>query len=90
MFGRKSRICLTIIFILCLLWCVGCNKVTKENYQKLGLGMDYSEVTNILGATSECNDSTLFKTCTWGSKEESIKATFVMDKLVYRTSKDLM
>lgn len=90
MFGRKARKLCLVGLIMALVFCTtGCTKVTQENYEKLGLGMDYSEVTAILGTATECDDSSFIKNCSWVSKEKSIKLTFVMDKLIYRCSNGL-
>ena len=89
MFGRNTKILFTVILLMSLLFCTGCTKLTKENYEKLGIGMDYNEVAAILGAANECSDSSLFKSCTWELKNKSIKVTFAMDKVIYRSSEGL-
>jgi hypothetical protein len=89
MIGRKIKIFFIAIMAAGFLFCVGCNNVTKENFEEIELGMDYNEVVTILGATTECSDSLILKKCTWGSEEQFIKITFVIDKVVFRSSNGL-
>ena len=70
-----------------------CSPVTQENYDKLGMGMKYAEVTEILGEPSECKELMQIKQCRWGetSKEggASISVNFVGNNVVLFSSSGL-
>jgi len=68
------------------LFTAGCSKVTKENYDKLEMGMEYSEVSALLGNTDSCTESMGPKSCTWGSEARNIKVNFLADKTMVLSS----
>ncbi|MDR1460506.1 MAG: outer membrane protein assembly factor BamE [Campylobacteraceae bacterium] len=59
--NRKSFFGKFCLFAGILLLLVGCNildtKVTKENYNKIGVGMTQQEVINILGETDSISET---------------------------------
>ena len=59
--------------IAALLLLVACDKVNRANYDKLELRMKYSEVTQLLGEPTECDELIKLKQCVWGSKEKGAK-----------------
>ena len=59
---------------------VGCGKINKENYDKLSVGMDYSEVTGVIGDPDNCKETLGTKRCTWGDDSKYIKVSFIADK----------
>lgn len=59
---------------------VGCGKINKENYDKLSVGMDYAEVTNVIGDPDNCKEVLGTKRCTWGDDAKYIKVSFIADK----------
>ncbi|WP_412722384.1 DUF3862 domain-containing protein [Alteromonas sp. D210916BOD_24] len=60
---------------------VGCSKLTKENYDKLEMGMTQSEVEGILGAADNCAKTLGTKACTWGDENaKHVKIVFMGDK----------
>ena len=65
-----------------LLFIAGCSKATTENYDKLKMGMDYSEVTALLGSPDNCKESMGTKSCSWGNEAKNIKVNFLADKTV--------
>ena len=65
-----------------LLFTVGCSKVTKQNYDKLKMGMEYGQVTALLGNPDNCTESMGTRSCTWGNNAENIRVHFVADKTV--------
>ena len=69
-----------------LLFTAGCSKITKENYDKLEMGMEYSEVTALLGNPDNCTESMGAKSCTWGSEAKNIKINFLADKTMVFSS----
>jgi len=65
-----------------LLLIAGCSKVTKENYDKLKMGMEYSEVITLLGYPNSCTESMGVKSCAWGNETKYIKINFLGDQIV--------
>lgn len=78
--NQKGRI--IVVIILALLFFSGCSKLNEENYNKIKIGMDYSEVLGIFGEAEKCTDSLMMKDCMWGSAEKYIKINFVADKVI--------
>ena len=76
-----------------LLLLSACSKVTQENYDKLTMGMKYSEVTELLGEPDSCKELMQMKQCVWGdaSNEEgpSISVNFVGNNVVLFSSTGL-
>jgi len=68
---------LTIPFLI-----MGCSKVSKENYDKLEMGMEYSKVTALLGNPNSCTESIGVKSCIWGNEAKNIKVNFLGDQTV--------
>ena len=68
---------------------VSCSKLTKENYDKVKLGMDYNEVVEIIGDPEKCDSLLNAKNCIWGDESKSIEIKFVADKVVFTSSKGL-
>jgi hypothetical protein len=87
MFKHKKFI--VILLTICLLFYIGCSKLTKENYNKIKMGMDYSEVINFLGNADECSVKIGVKNCIWGTASKYIKINFIANKIVLFSNKDL-
>ncbi len=68
---------------------VGCGSVNKENYEKLSVGMDYSEVTGVIGNPDSCSETLGTKRCTWGDDTKHIKVSFIADKATIFSNKGL-
>jgi hypothetical protein len=78
------------ICVFSILSFVGCSKVSKENYDKIKIGMSYEEVVGVLGKPNTCEDLVLkTKSCMWGSSEKQIKIKFVGDIVAWRSSKGI-
>jgi len=71
-----------LVLLVSLFLVAGCSKVNKENYGKLKMGMEYSEVTALLGSPDSCSESMGTKSCTWGDKSKNIMVNFIADKTV--------
>jgi len=85
--GRGLLVALILVGIL-LTVTPGCNKVTKENYEKVKVGMTVDEVEDILGkGEMEEAGATLGEltgsasVCTWTKGDAKITVTFVNDKV---------
>ncbi|MBN1839431.1 MAG: DUF3862 domain-containing protein [Campylobacterales bacterium] len=76
-----------IIFVM--LFIAGCSKVSKENYDKIDVGMSFKEVNAILGKANTCDALIGMSDCTWGDEKQYIKIKFVADKVMLIHSKGL-
>ncbi|MBQ4847645.1 DUF3862 domain-containing protein [Pseudoalteromonas sp. MMG005] len=72
-----------------LLSLAGCSKVSLENYNKIEVGMDKTELEQVLGTADNCEEKTLHTNCTWGDETQYIKVTLVTDKVTLYTKKGL-
>lgn len=63
-----------------------CSKLTVENYDRLKVGMSYSEVTQILGSPAKCDQAVNLRQCTWGDEQRRITVNFAADRLVLSTA----
>ena len=75
--------------VLLALLAAGCSKLTQENYDKLKTGMNYDEVTSILGKPDDCSESLGVKKCTWGNEQKHININFVADKMMLSNAKNI-
>lgn len=73
----------------CTLALTACGKVNQENYDKLNVGMDRTEVENIIGSPDSCDTTLGVKSCIWGDDSKNIKVSFVADKATVFTNKGL-
>jgi hypothetical protein len=81
------------LFLLALLttlvFTAACSKITNENYDKLKMGMEYSEVIAILGNPNSCTESIVAKSCIWGNETQNIKVNFLSDQIMVISSTGL-
>ena len=75
--------------ILLALLAAGCSKLTQKNYDQLKTGMNYDEVTAILGNPDKCSDVLGVKKCTWGDEQKHININFVADKMMLSNAKNI-
>lgn len=80
---------LTALALAALLLTAGCNKLTKENYDKLKIGMAYPEVVQLLGKPDHCSDTLGANGCTWGDEKTNIKVIFLANKVMVFSSEGL-
>ncbi len=78
-----------IAILLISLGLVACSKLNMENYNQLKMGMNYQQVTDIIGKPASCDEVIGTRTCQWGDKEAGIGATFVADKAIAFTHQGL-
>ena len=86
--GKKMKLFL-LALLTTQLFTAGCSKVTKESYDKLEMGMEYSEVSALLGNPDSCTESMGAKSCTWGNEAKNIKVNFLADKTMVFSSTDI-
>jgi Domain of Unknown Function with PDB structure (DUF3862) len=84
---QKFRRLVLLVVLATLL--VGCSKLTRKNYTKLKVGMEYEEVVNILGKPDECSEALFAKNCTWGSERKNITLSFIGGKVILYASKNI-
>lgn len=72
-----------------LLLLAACSRLSVENYDRLRVGMSYSEVTDILGKPDTCSDAMLVRTCRWGTDARHASVNFVADKAVVYSAEGL-
>jgi hypothetical protein len=78
------------IFVFWIMAVSGCSKVSKENYDKIKIGMRYKEVIQIIGKPDACEEHILkTKSCMWGSSDKPIKIKFVGDVVAWSSSKGI-
>jgi hypothetical protein len=82
---------LSSVLLPCLLAVVltACSRLSLENYDRLGVGMSYAEVIDILGKPDQCSDAMLVRTCRWGTDTRHASVNFVADKLVLHSAEGL-
>lgn len=72
-----------------LLTMLGCSKLTLENYSKITVGMQYDEVSRLIGPPDECDDVMGVRNCLWGDETRSINVSFVAGKVLLFSSNNL-
>ena len=84
------RTTLTALALAALLLAAGCNKLTKENYDTLKMGMSYTEVSAILGKADNCSVTLGITNCTWGKdKITNVNVVFLADRATAFSSQGL-
>ncbi len=79
----------TVLAMGLLLMLLGCSKLTLENYNKIEPGMDYDEVTRLIGNPEKCDDVIGVRNCVWGDGKRSINVTFAGGKVLLFSSSNL-
>lgn len=82
----RIRMALTLGLIVGLL---GCSPLTLENYNKIAVGMEYDEVTQLIGAPDQCDDVMGIRSCQWGDDKHSVNVNFVAGKVLLFSSRNL-
>ena len=81
----------TILTVLAFL--AGCalepDRVTRENYDLLKLGMTFEAVTEIMGEPQHASTQLGAKEYTWVNGDKQIHAKFLFNSAVYYSSKGL-
>ena len=78
-----------IIVLGSLAMLLGCSKLTMENYSKIKAGIAYSEVVKILGTPDNCSEALFVRNCVWGTEQKNITVSFMGDKVVLFTCKNI-
>ncbi len=68
----------------------GCSKVTKQNYDKIEMGMTRPDVEMILGNDANCEQQIGTYSCLWGDPDgKYIKINFIGGRAVVFTHQGL-
>jgi outer membrane protein assembly factor BamE (lipoprotein component of BamABCDE complex) len=78
-----------IIALSLLAMLFGCSNLTMENYSKIKMGNEYSEVVKILGKPDNCSEALFVKNCVWGNEQKNITVNFAGDKVLLFTRKNI-
>ena len=99
MTGRKKqmnrfipmiKLVVLVICMFSLLALTGCSKVSKENYDKIKIGMSYEEVFGVLGKPDTCEEPIMkTKSCMWVSSDKQIKIKFAADIVAWPSSEGI-
>lgn len=72
-----------------LLSAAGCSPLTAANYEKLKIGMSYTEVKALLGDPTKCSDLLGAKHCVWGDERKNVTVNFVADQVILFSAENL-
>jgi len=79
-----------IVILAVSLFLVGCSPLNMENYEQLKVGMDYQEVTAIIGSPESCSEKLATRSCIWGDEKSAyIKASFIKESAILFSHKGL-
>jgi hypothetical protein len=67
----------------------GCSKLNRENYDKLQMGISYTQASSILGKAERCDDTLGTTSCIWGNEGKNIKIRFIADKATFFSSEGI-
>jgi hypothetical protein len=79
----------TFLLLGLLLAMLGCSKLTLENYDKIGVGMSYDEVTRLIGPPDRCDDVMGVRSCSWGDEKRNVHVNFLGGKVLLFSSSNL-
>ena len=86
----KNSLVRNALLLFFALLITACSKLTKENYDKLGMGMALKEVEAVLGSHDNCSSALGTQSCLWGDENgKYIKVSFVADAAVTFSSDGL-
>ena len=81
----KAMIRLFALALLVSLILFGCSKVNRENYDKIKMCMEYSQVIELIGNPDKCDAALGMKNCVWGNETKNITIGFIAEKVVMPT-----
>lgn len=66
-----------------------CSKLTLEHYSRIGVGMPYEQVVELIGEPERCDDVMGMRHCTWGDDQRSATVTFAGGRVLLFASSNL-
>jgi len=85
----KNSIRLMFVGLFLFVFFMGCSKLSKENYDKIKVGMDFQQVVKVIGEPDKCDAAIGTKSCIWGTDQKNIKIKFIADKVILPTMKGI-
>jgi hypothetical protein len=67
----------------------GCSRLTVENFDRIKVGMAYTEVTAILGDPARCSEALTVRSCVWGDEKKHIDINFVGEKVLLKSAENI-
>jgi PBP1b-binding outer membrane lipoprotein LpoB len=61
----------------------GCSKVTKENYDKIEVGMTYDNVVQLIGKPERCSEALGISSCEWENGDARVDIKFVSNQVTF-------
>ena len=80
--SKTTRHWLLALAVIAGIGLSGCIRINKENYDKLKMGMSYTEVVALFGEPEKCESLIGVKTCTWGKAPKTITVRLVADNVI--------
>ena len=65
------------------------NRLSLDNYNKLKVGQTYDEVKQVVGDPARCDEAFGIRACSWGDEQRGIEVSFVSDKVLLMSAKNL-
>ncbi|AOT08363.1 hypothetical protein [Pseudoalteromonas luteoviolacea] len=78
-----------LLAMIALISLTACSKVSIENYEKISVGMEKTELEQVLGSADSCEEKTLHTNCVWGDESKNITVTLVSDRVTLFSKKGL-
>lgn len=78
-----------LLAFCCAAILLGCSKLTRENYEKIEVGMAYEAVVGIIGEPDTCDAALGTKKCIWGTEEKNITISFMGEQVIMPSYKGL-
>ena len=80
---------LLITFFAAAVMLSGCSKLSKDNYDKISMGMPYNDVVELIGKPATCKETMGMKSCEWKSGDNKASIAFIADKVTVFSSENL-
>lgn len=65
------------------------NPLRIENYNRLKVGQSYDEVKQVIGEPTRCDETLAVRSCVWGDDQRGISVSFVADKVLLLSARNL-
>ncbi len=78
-----------LVLVVLVLGLTSCKNIDSSNYKQLKVGMEYGEVTSIIGKPDTCTAMLNMKNCMWSDKAKEIRVKFVGEQVVFTASRGL-
>ena len=79
-----------LVPLFLLIGLTGCSQVTQENYDNIKMGMNFEEITDVLGDADRCDEKLGTRNCVWGDEKVFIKVSFVGDNAILFSNDGLL